>query len=257
MELWTSEHMKCQIPAMIAIVVISIALRIFLGKADRRFRIIPLQVIAVLLVLLEIGKQVVSFRHPSGYDLYSIPLHFCSVYLFTLPVMSFYKGKNREVVTAVVSTMCVGLLLFMVIYPNLIFPPADVENFFNSYMSFHTIVFHNLVLLATVLIFALDLSFPTVKGEKRWLSVSMVVFSAVAGSMAQILKTNFANFYSCNIPPVEAFRLQMQGVLGYGLTQTIYVLVLAVLHVLFMLGCYWLYRSIYLLTTGKRQKVTM
>lgn len=257
MKFWTPEHIKSQIPAMIAIAVITVVLRLALGKADRRVRIIPLQVIAVLLVLLEIGKQVASFRRPGGYDLYSIPLHFCSIYLFALPVMSFYKGKKREIVTAVISAMCVGLLLFMVIYPNLIFPPADVENFFNNYMSFHTIVFHNLVLLATVLIFALELSFPAVKGEKRWLSVAMVVFSAVAGSMAQILKTNFANFYSCNIPPVENLRLQMQGVLGYGLTQTIYVLVLAALHVLFMLGCYWLYRGICKLTAGKRQKVTI
>ncbi len=256
MELWTSQHMKCQIPAMIAIAVITVILRITVGKAERRFRIIPLQIISVLLILLEIGKQVVSFRHPSGYDLYSIPLHFCSIYLFALPVMAFYKGKNREITTAVVSAMCVGLLLFMVIYPNLIFPPADVKNFFSSYMSFHTIAFHNLVLLATVLIFALDLSFPAVKGEKRCLSVAMVVFSAVAGSVAQILKTNFANFYSCNIPPLEAIRLQMQGVLGYGLTQTIYVLILAALHVAFMLGCYWLYRGICKLTAGKRQKIT-
>ena len=257
MKLWTLEHIKSQIPAMIAIVVISVVLRGVLGKADRRFRIIPLQVISVLLVLLEIGKQIVSFRHTSGYDLYSIPLHFCSLYLFCLPLMSFYKGKNREIVTAVVSTMCVGLVLFMVIYPNLIFPPVDVENFFRSYMSFHTIVFHNLVLLATALIFVLDLSFPAVKGEKRWLAVAMVVFSAAAGSMSQILKTNFANFYSCNIPPLEAIRLQMQGVLGYGLTQIIYVLILAALHVLFMLGCYWLYRCIYRMTSGKRQKVTI
>ena len=241
---------------MIAIAVIAIVLRLTLGKADRRFRIIPMQVIAVLLVVLEIGKQVVSFQHPSGYDLYSIPLHFCSIYLFSLPVMCFYKGKNREIVTAVVSAMCMGLLLFMVIYPNIIFPPADVNSFFTNYMSFHTIVFHNLVLLATVLIFALDLSFPVVKGEKRWLSLAMVVFSATAGSMAQILKTNFANFYSCNVPPVESFRLQMQQVLGYGLAQTIYVLVLAALHILFMLTCYWLYRGIWKLT-AKRQKVTM
>lgn len=252
MELWTQEHFKCQIPAMAAIVLITVVLKLSLGKAERKFRIIPLQVIAVLLVVLEIGKQIVSFTDGDGYDLYSIPLHFCSIYLFSLPVMAFYKGKHRATVTAVVSAMCVGLLLFMLIYPNLIFPPEDVRNFLKNYMCFHTVVFHNLVLLATVLIFALDLTFPVQKGEKRWLTVATLVFCAAAGSMAQILETNFANFYSCNIPPVESFRLSMQGVLGYGLAQTIYVLVLAVLHVLFMLGCYWIYRGVRRLTCKKQ-----
>lgn len=252
MELWTPEHFKSQIPAMVSIVLISLVLKLTVGKKDRNIRMIPVQVIAVLLVLLEIGKQIVSFTDGDGYDLYSIPLHFCSIYLFALPVMAFYKGKHRATVTAVVSAMCVGLVLFMVIYPNLIFPASDVINFGKNYMCFHTVVFHNLVLLATALIFVLDLTFPAQKGEKRWLTVATLCFCAVAGSMAQLLQTNFANFYSCNVPPVEAFRVSMQGVLGYGLAQTIYVLVLAALHVVFMLGCYWLYRLARRVTSPKQ-----
>jgi hypothetical protein len=44
-------------------------------------------------------------------------------------------------------------------------------------------------------------------------------------------------------------RLSLQGVLGYGLSQTIYVLILTVLHILFLLLCYWIYRGLRRLTT--------
>lgn len=249
MELWTQEHIKLQIPVLAAIAVIVIVLKLTLGKRNRKIRMIPVQFIAVLLVLLEIGKQMVSFMNPNGYDLYCIPLHFCSIYLFMMPLMAFYRGKHQAKLTAVTSTMCVGLLLFMLIYPALIFPASDINNMLTNFLSFHTIAFHNLVLLATVLLFVLELSFPVEKGEKRWVVIATVIFCAVAGSMAQILKTNFANFYSCNIPPLENVRLSLQGVLSYGLSQTIYVLILTVLHILFLLLCYWIYRGLRRLTT--------
>lgn len=255
-ELWTQEHIKLQIPVLVAIALIVVALKLLLGKRERKIRMIPVQIIVVLLILLEVGKQTVSFMSPNGYDLYCIPLHFCSLYLFALPLMAFYRGRHQAKLTAVTSTMCVGLLLFMLIYPALIFPASDVVNMFTNYLSFHTIAFHNLVVLATVLIFVLKLNFPVEKGEKRWVVVATLLFCGAAGSMAQILKTNFANFYSCNIPPLENVRLSLQGVLGYGLSQTLYVLILTVLHVLFMLLCYGIYRGIRRLLEGKQlQKV--
>ena len=94
MELWSLEHIKTLLPALLAMVVLSVVFRLILGKKSLNARMIPIQIIAVLLVLLEIGKQVTSFLR--GYDLYHIPLHYCSLFLFTLPVMAFYKGKHRQ-----------------------------------------------------------------------------------------------------------------------------------------------------------------
>ena len=70
----------------------------------------------------------------------------------------------------------------------------------------------------------------------------MVGFCVISSVMAQILKTNYANFYQCNIPVFEQLRLSLQGVLGAVVTQVLYVLIVSVLTVLFTLGFYWVYR---------------
>ena len=80
-------HIKTLLPALIVMLAISIALRALLGKKDIKIRMIPIQVIAVILLLLEVGKQAVSFSR--GYDLYHLPLHFCSLLLVTMPAMAF------------------------------------------------------------------------------------------------------------------------------------------------------------------------
>ncbi len=237
MELWTAAHAKTLIPAVVGMLLLGILLRLWLGKKELRIRLIPLQIIACLLLLLEIGKQGVSLGR--GYDLYHLPFHFCSLYIFAIPWLAFSSRKTRTVAYEVVPALGASLFLLMLIYPALIYGAWDIENFFTEYMSFHTVAFHNLVMLATVLVFMLDIQ--TEQTGKRtgaviWLSV---VFCIVSSSMAQLLKTNYANFYSCNIPPLEAVRTGMQSTLGYGLTQLLYILAVAVLTVLFVLLSYW------------------
>ena len=246
MVLWEPEQIKTLLPAMVVMVLLTVGLNLLLGKKSLKIRMIPLQVIAVLLLILEVGKQAVSFSR--GYDLYHIPLHFCSLFLLFLPLMAFYRGKHQGEVFAATTSMCIAMFLLMAVYPALIYSGQNVLLFFKDYLSFHTIAFHNLVLLATVLLFVLELSFPVEKGEKRWVVIATVIFCAVAGSMAQILKTNYANFYSCNVPPLENIRLSLQASLGYGVSQTIYVGVLLVMHILFLMLCYGIYRGVRRLT---------
>ena len=111
-----------------------------------------------------------------------------------------------------------------------------------DFFSFHTVAFHNLVMLAFVLIAALELHTPAPKGEWKAVVLFTVGFCVVSSAMAQILQTNYANFYSCNIPPLEAVRVSLQGVLGYGFTQLLYILIVSALNILFVLGAYWVYR---------------
>lgn len=96
MELWSKAHIKTLLPGIGIMILLSLILRVFLGKKPLKIRMIPIQIIACLLVLLEIGKQVTSFQN--GYDLYHIPLHYCSLFLFTLPVMAFYRGRHHRTV---------------------------------------------------------------------------------------------------------------------------------------------------------------
>ena len=242
MELWTPQHAMTLLPSLAVMVVVGLFLRFLIGKKPLKIRIIPVQILAVILVILEIGKQTISIIR--GYDLYHIPLHFCSLFIFTLPAMAFYRGKWMQNVFAITSALCAAVFALMLIYPNLIYSPGNIQNFFGDFLDFHTVAFHNIVMLAFVLIVCLELHTPVAKGELKAICLFMVGFCSVAAIMAQILKTNFANFYSCNIPIFEALRNALQPVLGNVITQLLYILVVALMHILFVVGCYLAYRSL-------------
>ena len=87
MELWTPEHTRTLLPAFGAMLAVAFALRLWLRKKPHAVRMIPVQIIAVILILLEIGKQGLSLKQ--GYDLYCLPFHFCSLFIFTMPAMAF------------------------------------------------------------------------------------------------------------------------------------------------------------------------
>ena len=240
MELWTPEHTRSLLPAFGVMLVVTFVLRLWLHNKPHAVRMIPVQIIAVILILLEIGKQGVSLAN--GYDLYCLPFHYCSLFVFALPAFAFYRGKNRQAVYGVVASLCCALTLMMVVYPNLIYPASSVTSYFKSYMSFHTVTFHNLVVLAFLLILALDLQEATAKSEGLWVVLSILGFCLVAATMAQLLKTNYANFYSCNIPVLETVRATLKKTIGYTLSQAVYVAIVAAVHILGSYGAYWLYR---------------
>lgn len=252
MELWNKEQIWSLLPALGVMLLLSFVLGKVLGGRPEKVRRIPLQIIAVLLLLLEVGKQAVSIWR--GYDLYHLPFHFCSLFLFTVPVMAFYKGKHKAAVEGVTTSLCASLFLLMLIYPALIYSGTDVVRYFDDYMSFHTVTFHNLIMLAFLLILALRLYTPSAKGELKptvWFTVGFCVVSA---SMAHLLKTNFANYYHCNIAPLEAVRVSLQGVLGSVVTQLLYIAIVSALNILFVMMSYWVSRTLLRLLTPEKKK---
>lgn len=250
MQLWTPEHAKTLLPALAVMLVIGIVLRITLGKKDIKIRMIPFQIISCILFALEIGKQVLSAVE--GYDLYHLPFHFCSLFIFMMPIMSFYRGKHKTAVTAITSAICTATTLLTLIYPCLIYSASDIANFFGDYFCFHTVTFHNIVIFGFILILALQLHTPQPK-ETKAVILFTVCFCIVSATMAQLLQTNFNNFYSCNIPPLEDLRKSLQGTSGYGVTQALYIAIVTVLDILFVFGSYWLYRLLRSMVTKKER----
>lgn len=206
MELWTRQHTVTLLPCVAEMVLLTYLLRRWLGGRSHKIRMIPIQVIAVILLLLEVGKQAVSLSR--GYDLYHLPFHFCSLFIFVLPAMAFYKGKHRQTVYAVTAALCASVFALMLIYPNLIYSAWDVEHYFDEYMAFHTVTFHNLVMLAFLLIPALQLHTPQPKGEVKAVLWFITGFCTVSASMAHLLKTNYANYYTCKSPCWKPCALQ-------------------------------------------------
>lgn len=243
MQLWTKEHFIQLISSVAVMIIIAVILNKFIGKKPLKIRMIPFQIVAVILLLSELIKQALSIHR--GYDLYHIPLHVCSLFIFLIPAMAFYRGKHKDTVRTVACSICVSLILFMTIYPNLIYAPQNITNFFGDYFDFHTVFFHNTVIFEFILIIALRLH--NIKNKKSYF-VPMLIFSAsyaaIAAITAQLLKTNFSNFYSCNIQPVQDVINSIKGSIGDVWGQLLYVSILFVLHVLFFMGSHYLYRAI-------------
>lgn len=253
MELWTPAHAETLLPALAVMLLIALVLGKLLRERPLAVRMLPIQIIACILVILEIGKQAVSLYN--GYDLYHLPFHFCSLFIFALPVMAFYKGKHRSAVTAITTSLCGALFLLMLIYPNLIYSSGNIENYFQGYMDFHTVTFHNLVMLAFLLMITLQLHTPQPKGETKPVTLFVIGFCVVSATMAQILKTNYANFYTCNVPVFEELRLSLQGSIGYIPTQLLYILILTGLNIGFVLMSYWFSRLLLKLFSPARKSV--
>lgn len=249
MELWTRQHAVTLLPSLAVMLLITAGLKLWLGKRSFRVRMIPIQIIAVLIFLLEVGKQGLSLKQ--GYDLYCLPFHFCSLFIFMLPLMAFYRGKYQQQIFAVTSALCASVFALMLIYPALIYGSWNIDNYFKGYFDFHTVTFHNLVMLAFLLIVALRVHTPAPKGEIKAIMWFVAGFCLVSASMAHILKTNFANYYTCNIPVLETVRLAVESAVGAVPAKLLYIAIVSGLNFAFVYGAYWFYRLCLNLTAEK------
>ena len=201
---------------------------------------IPIQIIAVLVFALEIGKQIASIV--KGYDLYHIPLHFCSLFIFFLPLFAFYNGKGCEYIKSFTVTACAMMSILLLIYPNLIYGGENIIYIFRGYFDFHTVVFHNLVLFAFILMIALKLYKIKTKLDLKSLLFGFLAYCIVAAIMAQVLKTNFNNFYNCNIGPLAAVVDSIKASIGATLGQIIYVIIVIAINMGFAFLSYGVLR---------------
>ncbi len=250
MQLWTKEHAITVLPALAGMLILCAVLRLTLQKKSLETRMLPLKILAVVIVLLEIGKQALSFAQ--GYDLYHIPLHYCSLFIFMIPIMAFYRGKHQDKVGGITAALCGSEFLMMIIYPNLIYGSWNVQAYFTGYFDFHTVTVHLLIMLGFLLIPTLNLHTPAKKGEQRAIIIFMLCFCAVSATAAQLLETNYNNFYVCNIPPLEAVRQAVEAVTGAVVAKIFYVLCVTVMDLLFTSGAYWMYRGLRKLVVGKQ-----
>lgn len=201
------------------IVLIAIFIAILLRKKSDTIKSIPLLVITIILVGMEIVKQVKAFV--GGYDLWTIPLHFCSTYFIWFSLANFTKGqfKNAMRVVAFIASFYLVALFY--------FDPVSIigkscSDIFGSFNNFHTFFFHHLV----ILYFFINLFMWNIKFQFKhvlyWL-VSMSCYYIFAVIMANLLDVNFMNILVSNIPFMENLRMSCG--------QIIYNIVLGVLMI--------------------------
>lgn len=240
MGFWTRDHLITVLPAFLAFFIIALVMRILLIKKSYEIRMIPLKIIAVILVVIEIGKQICSAS--LGYNLYHIPLHFCSIFLYVIPLFAFYRGKGQENVRAISVATMTSLLIGMLVIPDVIYSSDRIPLFFTDYLSFHTVFFHNLVIFALFLTIALDLCKPNgSRGEVVFVVLFGTVFVAIAASMSHILDTNYSNFLHSTVGIIKELTNHMNTSIGEIPTTIIYTCTLAILHVLLLVITYYLF----------------
>lgn len=248
--MWTRQHLVTILPCMAIYIVIAFVLAHFLKNKSEKVRLIPTMIIGSLLLLLELGKQIYSFS--IGYSRWMIPFHFCSQFFWMIPLMAFYRGKYKFMVRSVATTASMMLLLFLLLYPNSIYSSSAIDNYFVNFISFQSVTFHNLVILNLCIVLALNINEFKTKRDVVANIITFSVYCMVAGVMAQVLTTNYNNFYRNMVDWVESFRLNLINSYGdYG--QAIYVTLFSILIVIGSILSYIVIRLLNRLINGKKK----
>ena len=150
MKLWTISHVWQLLPTLAICAILAILIGHWLKNKDEKIRMIPIQIISVVLVVLEIAKQIYGLC--TGYNLYWIPLHYCSLFVYLLPLFAFWRGKGKGFIRGVTVACCSALMLFLLVYPELIYGEGHILAFGKDFYATHTVLFHNLVPFAFFLI---------------------------------------------------------------------------------------------------------
>ena len=224
MKLWSDLHLKTLLPAIFVFAGIAIILGFCLSKKEEKTRQLPIKILSVFLVVFEISKQIYSLV--IGYDLYNLPLHFCSIIVFLLPVFAFYNGKHSNTIKTFTSVCCLLAALVTIIYPTMVYSRESIRCFSTDFLCAHAVIFHNLIIFVTMLIMALNLNSFKTKHDILTIFVGCFSYSAVAGLVANLTKTNFNNFYYVKLPFLENIRISIVQSLGVG-GQILYVITVA------------------------------
>ena len=242
MGLWTLTHLFQIVPTFLFFALVSAVMAKLMGDLKPNRRYIPLQIIAVTLLVLEVMKQINAAKG-DGYDLYALPFHYCSLFLYLLPFHAFYHGKYSHITNTAAFGCLASLTLDMILMPDVIYSAGNIKNFFGAFGDFHTVAFHNLVVFYFMLTVALKLYELRTKHDLKVMSIFLAVYVTIAAILSYSLKVNFHNLYRCNIPFIEDVRVAVVEKIGVFGT-IIYVCVLFILTILFAFAAYGLARLV-------------
>lgn len=230
---WSHYRAVTLIPVFLVIIISSYFLYQFLKNKDEKTRMLPIKIITIILLVLEFFKQLLSIIR--GYDLYHIPLHFCSLFLYFLPLAVFYNGKYKETFKTLAGVISACLFLFMSIYPLLIYPDGDIDRikvFFKgediyAFFQFHSVVFHNIAIFPFFFFAFGNVCKHDTKKDIKAIVIAFAIYSVIAGTLANVIDTNFNNFKHCNADFLENVRVSLVNGMG-SFGQVIYVIMISI-----------------------------
>ena len=255
MGLWTLNHFYAIVPAFIIFAGIAILLGFLLKNKSEETKLLPLRIIASSIVLLEFAKQLISLSR--GYDLYHLPYHYCSLFIFLLPLHAFATPKDKKYINGITFATTSSLFLFFLIVPTILYPEDAITNVASSFFDFHTLAFHHLVVLYLFIAVALKQFNLNVKRDFPIIAIVLSSYVIVATILSYALKVNFQNLRQCNMEAIDNIRIAMNEVLGW-FGQAIYIFILFVLTTLFGYLSYFLiglfYKNVIVIKKKEKKK---
>jgi len=190
------------LPIMIGL---SVGFYFWLRNKRLALKIIPFMVVVLLVVVLEIIKQIVGLSRES-YSLFWLPFHICAGFTFFAPFAVFTKQKSRAGNIfwdlAIVFSLLGGIALYG--DPEATVGAAPVFGSGN-FMRYHSLFFHLLLAQFALLAIALRPHRPESR-DMKWALVIFGVYVMFLALMANILDTNFAMFINNSIWPFPALK---------------------------------------------------
>jgi hypothetical protein len=175
----------------------------FIKKKSDFIRAIPQQFIALLILLLEVMKQIRNIA--KGFDPWALPFHFCSMFVFFFPLAQFGNEKMQKIFKPTAFSCAIAMMIGFYISPISIIGHA-CNNVLLSFNSFHTFTFHHLVILYFFLSIFLKNYKPT-KYDFKYVAYSMLGYSLIGTTLAYMLNTNYCNFLYGTIDFLEIIRM--------------------------------------------------
>ena len=190
--------------ALFAIIIMGVILKHVLRNKSENMRHLPLMVIAGVLFVLEIIKQVYHIVCGTWHTWY-IPLHFCSYFLVWYTVSFFARGKVRQSMYACSLTGGIIVSILLLVAPRMILHSATV-NIFGNFNNFHTFFYHMGVMAYWIWMLMLIVYHHETCHLKRTV-IFHIVFFFVTIIGAHAFHENFTNVLHSDISIMEEIRL--------------------------------------------------
>ena len=201
---WSSGDTAVLPAALITIIICGVVLRVILKNKGEKWRKLPLRILAIGIVLLEVAKQIYYNTYES-YTLYVLPLHFCSTFIWLIPIAQFTKGKIGKFFKPMPFCYSLVVIFLMYAFPRVLLGNAT-SAVFGNFRYAHTFLYHHAIL--AYFIFSLLLG--DYKPQKRDyvpLVAGVAFYTAYALPIAYVLNVNYVNILKSDFAPFEQLRL--------------------------------------------------
>lgn len=202
---WSSSD-KIAIPILLlSVILISILLHFLLKNKSEKVKRIPLIVISLLLIILEVAKQIYFFAN-GVYTVKQLPAHFCSLIVVIIALSEFLPKKLSKYLEVPSVVFPIMTILLVLVHPNSMIGNSS-SAIFKDFPNFHAFMFHALVIAYPIIKITL-VKFNLKLKYCFSLICCILFYISYAIPIAFINDCNYLNILWNVFEPLEKFRVK-------------------------------------------------